>query len=145
MGADPMDNQDRSYDDIIQLPHPVSKTHPQMPLQNRAAQFAPFAALTGYGAAIGEAGRLTEEEMDLDADVLDSLDEKLMILSGRLKEKPEVEISYFEPDRRKAGGAYRTVRGRLKKIDSVARELVLESGESILMDRIVEMEEKHGI
>ena len=144
MRPDNPESGDNLYKDIIHLPHHVSKTHPQMPLIKRAAQFAPFAALTGYGAAIDETARLTEEEIEPDADLLDSLNEKLMALSCCLMDRPEVEISYFEPDEKKAGGAYRTVRGRLKKIDYFSRQLILESGKSILLDRIVEIDEAPG-
>lgn len=92
------------YREIIDLPHHVSKTRPQMPMSDRAAQFAPFAALTGYDAAIKETGRLTDERIELDEEALTALDMKYQLLMDALDDKPEVTITYFQPDERKAGG-----------------------------------------
>lgn len=86
------------------LPHHVSKTRPQMPMSDRAAQFAPFAALTGYDAAIKETGRLTDERIELDVEALSALDMKYQLLMEAHDEAPEVTITYFQPDERKAGG-----------------------------------------
>ena len=98
-------------DDIIHLPHHVSQNHPQMPLRDRAAQFAPFAALTGYEAAVGETARLTAERRELDAQEAAELNRRLTDLAARLKDRPEVTIEYFVPDERKAGGANCDFRG----------------------------------
>ena len=94
------------YDEIINLPHHVSKTRPQMPMSDRAAQFTPFAALTGYDAAIKETGRLTDERIELDEEALTALDRKYQLLMDTLDDAPEVTIIYFQPDERKAGGQY---------------------------------------
>ena len=99
------------YDEIMGLPHHVSKTRPQMPMSDRAAQFAPFAALTGYDSAIKETGRLTDERIELDEGALTALNMRYQLLMDALDEEPEVEITYFKPDERKAGGAYVTATG----------------------------------
>ena len=99
------------YDEIRGLPHHVSKTRPQMPMSDRAAQFAPFAALTGYDSAIKETGRLTDERIELDEGALTALNMRYQLLMDALDEEPEVEITYFKPDERKAGGAYVTATG----------------------------------
>ena len=91
------------YREIIDLPHHVSKTRPQMPMSDRAAQFAPFAALTGYDAAIKETGRLTDERIELDEEALTALDMKYQLLMDAFDDAPEVTITYFQPDERKAG------------------------------------------
>ena len=114
------------YDDIIHLPHHISQNHPQMPLRDRAAQFAPFAALTGYEAAVGETARQTAERRELDPQEAEELNCRLAALIARLPERPEVTIEYFVPDERKAGGAYVTVTGRVRHISVAARTLVME-------------------
>lgn len=126
------------YDDIINLPHPVSKKHPQMPKADRAAQFMPFAALTGYGDAVTEAGRLTDAAPDLQEDVIEALNRKLTTLHAASGGHPEAEIVYFEKDAKKEGGAYRTIRGKIKKIDTDNGEIVMESGERIRIGDVVE-------
>ena len=124
------------YDDIIHLPHHVSQNHPQMPLRDRAAQFAPFAALTGYEAAVGETARLTAERRELDAQEAAELNRRLTDLAARLKDRPEVTIEYFVPDNRKAGGAYVTVAGRVRNISVSERLLVMEDGAAIPMEDV---------
>lgn len=114
------------YDDIIHLPHHISQNHPQMPLRDRAAQFAPFAALTGYEAAVGETARQTAERRELDPQEAEELNCRLAALIARLPERPEVTIEYFVPDERKAGGAYVTVTGRVRHISVAERTLVME-------------------
>lgn len=101
-----------TYDDIIHLPHHVSKRHPQMSLYNRAAQFAPFAALTGYEEAIIETARLTAPKVDMMEDNQQLLDRKLALLSHSLREQPTVSITYFQPDKKKSGGQYLTFTGQ---------------------------------
>ena len=110
------------YDEIMELPHHVSKTRPQMPLSDRAAQFAPFAALTGYDSAIKETGRLTDERIELDEEALTALDRKYQLLMDTLDDAPEVTIIYFQPDERKAGGQYVSATGTVKKVDTLAGE-----------------------
>lgn len=128
------------YDDIIHLPHHRSQTHPPMPLQDRAAQFAPFAALTGYGAALHETARLTEQRAELTESEKAALDRRLQLLSDRLADRPEITVTYFRPDERKEGGAYVTVTDTAKKIDAYERVLVLQSGLCIAIDRICAMD-----
>lgn len=127
------------YSEIINLPHHVSKTRKQMPMSDRAAQFAPFAALTGYDAAIKETGRLTDDRVELEESTLDMLNEKLNIIKEKLNNAPEVTFSYFRPDDRKAGGAYLTITGRIKKLDEYERVIVLEGGERLEMDNIMDI------
>lgn len=124
------------YDDIINLPHPVSKRHPQMSLLNRAAQFSPFAALTGHDAAIREAARLTDPFMELDESLKEQLDEKLRLLKENLSQKPEIEATYFQPDENKSGGAYVTIRGRVKKIDEYSRRILFTNGASFPLEHL---------
>ena len=114
------------YDDIIRLPHHVSRNHPQMPLRDRAAQFAPFAALTGYEAAVGETARLTAERRELDAQETAELNRRLTDLAARLKDRPEVTIEYFVPDERKSGGAHVTITGVVRNISVPDKVLVME-------------------
>ena len=122
------DTHSEDYSDIIQLPHPESKNHPRMSMQNRAAQFAPFAALTGYEDVIQETGRLTDGFIELDEDDKERLNLKMAELMARIEEHPSVTITYFIPDSRKAGGSYSTLSGRLKSIDEVQQTLILEDG-----------------
>lgn len=121
------------YDDIINLPHHVSSKHPQMSLHDRAAQFSPFAALTGHSAAVEETARLTESEAMLDDSVVEALNEKLAYLKEHLTEEPVVSITYFEPDKMKDGGKYLTLTGKIKKIDDFAQAVTLEGGSVIGM------------
>lgn len=127
------------YEDIINLPHHVSKTRPQMLMSDRAAQFAPFAALTGYDSAIKETGRLTDNRIELDEEALTALSMKLQLLMDAIDEEPEVEITYFKPDERKAGGAYLKITGIVKKLDEYERVLVLISGQKIKLDDIMDV------
>lgn len=119
------------YDDMINLPHHVSAARAQMLIANRAAQFAPFAALSGYDTAIRETARLTEKRVELDEDMKADLDRKLRLLTDRIAEHPEVVVTYFRPDDLKEGGTYVTVAGEVKKIDNDGRAIVLMSGERI--------------
>ena len=127
------------YDDIIHLPHHVSQNHPQMPLRERAAQFAPFAALTGYEEAVGETARLTAERRELDPQEAEELNRRFAALIARLPERPEATIEYFVPDERKAGGAYVTVTGRVRHISVSEKVLVMEDGTVIPLDAIVSL------
>lgn len=127
------------YRDIIRLPHHVSPVRTPMPPLNRAAQFAPFAALTGYDAAIRETGRLTEEQRELDESRKAALDRKLQYLRDHMDEGPEVVITYFVPDRRKNGGAYVSAAGRVKKIREAERVILMADGTAIAVDRIYEV------
>ena len=128
------------YDDIIHLPHHVSQNHPQMPLRERAAQFALFAALTGYEAAVGETARLTTERRDLDAQEAAELNCRLTDLAARLKDRPKVTIEYFVPDERKSGGAYVTMTGVVRHISIAERVLVMEDGTVISMEDVASID-----
>ena len=127
------------YDDIIDLPRPVSRKHPPMPMMKRAAQFLPFAALTGFEGEIAEAARLTEEARSLGEDALVALDEQLALLRQRMGEQPAVSVVRFVPDERKAGGRYETVTGRLRRLDEANRVLILTDGLRIDLDTIAEL------
>ncbi len=129
------------YEDIINLPHHVSKTHPQMPLYDRAAQFSPFAALTGYEDAIRETARLTETLVQLSEDKKQELDEKLQQLISEKDRTEPVTITFFQPDKRKEGGSYRTVTGQIRKFDMYKRKLFLKDGMEIELEKIVEINE----
>ena len=126
------------YEDIINLPHPVSKKHPRMSLYDRAAQFSPFAALTGHNAAIIETARLTEKKIRQSEDAISILNEKLHIIT----ENPgaEVTITYFLPDDRKEGGAYVIHTGAVKKIDRYENAVVMTDGTVIPVEDISEIE-----
>ncbi|MBR4696142.1 MAG: hypothetical protein IKO94_08680 [Selenomonadaceae bacterium] len=119
------------YADIIDLPHHVSKRHPQMPMEKRAAQFSPFAAMVGHDAAIRETARLTEERLELSEDEKAVIDGKLQMIKAHIKEQPEVTVTYFHPDKKKSGGAYVTVTGSAKKVDNVSKLLLLQDGRTI--------------
>ena len=107
------------YDDIIQLPHPDSPRHPRMSLHDRAAQFSPFAALTGHGTAIAETGRLTDSRIELDEYEMARVDAELQRLQELLPDRLTVSITYFVPDEQKEGGSYQTVIGAVKRIDPI--------------------------
>lgn len=124
------------YDDIIGLEHHVSKTHPHMSVADRAAQFAPFAALTGYEEVIDEAGRLTQQRIQVDEDRLAELDDALRAV---LAQGGAVKLVYFAEDDRKEGGSYRTIVGRIRKVDEVGRRLIMEDGTAISTDCIIEL------
>lgn len=128
------------YDDIIHLPHPTSENHPRMSRADRAAQFSPFAALTGHGAAIRETARLTDRQAELSEDIRAELDRKQALLLERLAEQPEITVTWFCPDEKKDGGAYITTRGRLKKIDLSARRMVLTDGTEIALEEVADLQ-----
>ena len=132
--------QPSPYEDIIHLPHPVSRRHPPMPLLNRAAQFSPFAALTGHEDAIRETQRLTQAFVELEEDQRELLDRKLKLLSESLEEQPEIEVTCFRPDEKKAGGTYVTFQGRLKKIDGYSRRIYFTDGTDVPIDHLLRLE-----
>ncbi len=127
------------YEDIINLPHHVSKTRPQMPMSDRAAQFAPFAALTGYDAAIKETGRLTDDKIELEESSLNELNAKIQLLREKLADAPEVTFTYFRPDDRKDSGAYLTITGTVKKLDDYEWQIVLQDGTKVPIDDILDI------
>ena len=134
------DQGDGRYDDIIGLPHHVSKTRPQMSLYDRAAQFSPFAALTGYEAAIQETARLTDAKAERDETTVALLNAKMQLLQREISNRPTVEITYFLPDERKAGGRYVTVSGNAAKLDRHSRTILLADGKRIPIDDMVSIE-----
>ena len=129
-----------SYNDIIHLPHPNSAKHPRMPIQDRAAIFSPFAALSGHSAAIAETARLTDRRMELDEDTKAELDRRQAVLLEHISEQPEITVTWFQPDERKDGGVYLTATGRLKKLDAIQRVLALTDGTKIPLDDVAEIE-----
>lgn len=128
-----------TYYDIIDLPHHVSATHPQMPIADRAAQFSPFAALTGHHEAIQEAGRMTSEKRELDDNAKSILDQKLQIILEHPLQTQEIEITYFLPDPQKEGGAYISCTGTIKTLDVQNRLLTMTDGTAIPIDDIIDL------
>ena len=125
------------YDDILHLPHPTSKRHPRMPIVDRAAQFSPFAALTGHKAAIEETARVTDRRIELDEDAKEQLDQTLQLLMERIDEQPEITVTWFSPDKKKAGGQYHTATGKLKRIDTQESRLILTDGTQIPLEDLL--------
>ena len=134
-----MNGKRGKYDDIISLPHHVSPVHPPMPVGDRAAQFAPFAALTGYEEAVEEAARLTDNRTELNRDRIEELDRELRRLKEHIKERPKAEIIFFKPDERKAGGAFVTAYGEVKKIDEYLGKVIMDDGSIIPIGDIYEI------
>lgn len=128
-----------SYDDIINLPRHRSKTRPKMSLSNRAAQFSPFAALTGHDDAVKETSRLTEERIELDEYIRQVLNEKLQLIKNMIPHHPKVTITYFQPDEKKSGGSYLTIAGFVKRIDEFEKVIILDDGREIYLDEIYEI------
>lgn len=133
--------QKSPYEDIIYLSHHVSTKRPQMSLHDRAAQFAPFAALTGHEEAVKETARLTDSKIELDENEIQLLDQKLQYLEAQAKQ-PVIETTYFLLDQRKSGGAYVDVQGRLKRIDRYNQCLRMEDGTEIPITDILKIELK---
>ena len=129
----------KKYDDIIRLPHHVSSVHPHMPVSDRAAQFAPFAALTGYGDVIKETARLTDRKPELSESEKAELDYRLRMAYDYPGENPALTITYFVPDQRKAGGSYHTISGQIKKIDDYQKQVILMDKTRIDVDCILDI------
>ena len=128
------------YEDILYLPHHVSPKRQPMSMEDRAAQFSPFAALTGFGAVLQEMGRLTGSRRGLTDSDIRRLEEQLTWLAEHEGEHPEITVTYFLPDRRKEGGEYATLTGRVKRLDPVERVLVFEAGERVPIGDILLLE-----
>ena len=124
------------YDDIINLPNPTPTCRPRMSALDRAAQFAPFAALTGYEAVVAEAARLTDDRLELSEDMKIILNDKMQMIVDNLDKEPFVTIRYFVPDKRKAGGAYVETSGIVKEIDEYERCIVMTDGIKIPIEQI---------
>lgn len=130
---------DRQYDDIINLPHHISKKHPQMSLYARSAQFAPFAALTGYEDAVKETARETYERIEIEDELKSILDSKLQIILGQIKNKPEISFTYFIADSKKDGGKYVVVTGLVKKVDLYNQYIYLADNTEIPINEIIDI------
>ena len=128
------------YEDIVDLPHHVSRKHPQPTMADRAARFAPFAAITGYEEMVLEEARVTDERIEMDESSKAALNEKLNMILEFIDEQPEVSITYFEPDKRKAGGAYVTVTGTVKRIDEYEHLVIMTDGKKINIDEIYNLQ-----
>lgn len=129
-----------NYDDIIDLPHHVSAKHPHMPISDRAAQFSPFAALTGYSSSIRETARLTDERIELDEYIKDDLSHRLQAVADSIKEQPQISITYFKPDVKKSGGSYVTAISAVKKIDEYEQVVVMTDGTLIPVGEIISID-----
>lgn len=127
------------YKDIIHLPHKQSTTRPHMAVVDRAAQFAPFAALVGYDDAVKETARLTESRRELSDGALEQLNAKLNYIQEHLDEQPKVSITYFQPDSKKSGGAYLTCTGIVKRVDDYEHTVLMQDGREIFIDDITEI------
>ena len=130
------------YDDIIHLPRHMSTTREAMPIRDRAAQFSPFAALTGHDAAIKETARLTEERIELDTYIKDGLNKKLQVLMKYIGQSPKITVTYFQSDKMKDGGTYITLTGKVKKINEYKKIIILEDNTKISMNEIVDIQGK---
>lgn len=128
----------KDYSKIINLPHHQSATRKRMSNYDRAAQFAPFAALTGHDEAIKETARLTDDYMEMGEDRLGELSAKIQLLIDKLSEQPEITVVYFIPDERKTGGSYAEKTGIVRIIDEYERKLVFYDGDKILIDRVTD-------
>ncbi|MBE7017528.1 MAG: hypothetical protein E7420_05160 [Ruminococcaceae bacterium] len=138
-------NDPHRYDDLLALPHPTSKKHKRMSRENRAAQFSPFAALTGYDALVDETARFTEMRTELDEQHKSALDEILRLLLEHIGEKPEIGIRYFVPDLRKFGGEFLDYRGRLLRIDAFEGSLLFEDGLKIAIEDVFDIQSPYSV
>lgn len=129
----------REYDDIINLAHHVSKRHPRMSLEARSAQFAPFAALTGYDDVIKETERLTNERIEIDEEMKNILDAKIHLIQEQIYTRPRITITYFIPDLKKKGGKYTTVTGNIVKIDNYSQKIILEKNIEIPILEVIDI------
>jgi len=134
-----MQNLNEKYRDIIELPHPTSKHHTQMASVDRAAQFSPFAALTGHSDVIDETARLTDERIVLSEDKIAELDHKLQMIAERINERPEIKITFFKEDELKDGGAYVDIVGKVRMIDRYKRALIMMDDAEIMFENIIEI------
>lgn len=130
-----MDN----YSDIINLSRPVSK-RPRMSLEQRSAQFAPFAALTGYEGQVKETARLTDKKIELNEELKEILDSKIQLIQEKIKEQPQIEITYFIPDSKKDGGRYETICNAIQKIDMYANEIIMLDGTRIDIEEVIDIQ-----
>lgn len=125
------------YNDIINLPHYVSKKHPQMSKEARSAQFAPFAALSGYEDAIKETAKLTDNKIELSDEMINIINDKLLFIEKNIQDKPLITITYFVPDKRKNGGEYISVTNSIKQIDLINNIIILTNKKKICINDII--------
>ncbi len=130
---------DKNYDDIINMKRPVSKKHPPMSMESRAAQFAPFAALTGYEEAIDETARITDSKAELDEDKKNLLDTKIRIIRENIADRLEITVTHFVADELKSGGRYCEKKGIIRKINDLDNSIVFEDGTIIASDNIMDI------
>lgn len=133
-------NDEHKYDDIINLEHHVSTKHSRMSLENRSAQFAPFSALTGYEEAVKEEARVTESRIDIDEEAKIEVNEKLNYIMKHLDKNIIVSVTYFEKDKKKQGGSYKTIKGIIKKIDDFRKTIEMQTGEIIKIEELKKIE-----
>ena len=133
-------NDEHKYDDIINLEHHVSTKHSRMSLENRSAQFAPFSALTGYEEAVKEEARVTESRIDIDEEAKIEVNEKLNYIMKHLDKNIIVSVTYFEKDKKKQGGSYKTIKGIIKKIDDSRKTIKMKTGEIIKIEELKKIE-----
>jgi len=127
----------KNYDDIISLEHHVSNKHPQMARANRAAQFAPFAALNGYDDAVEETARLTDNKRELDEEMMAIINERLNIIDRHISQKPHVKLTYFVLDKKKNGGTYISVMGNVRQIDLINNIIILTNKKKIRISDLI--------
>jgi len=130
---------EKQYEELLDRQHPTSLNHPRMSIRDRAAQFSPFQALTGYGEAVEESARMTEEEMLLGEDRYDELQRSIQNIIRQLPANVKVRVTFFQPDEKKSGGAYCQISGSVKKVEENAQTLVLDSGKKIPLSVIIEL------
>ena len=133
-------NDEHKYDDIINLEHHVSTKHSRMSLENRSAQFAPFSALTGHEEAVTEEARITESRIDIDEEAKIEVNEKLNYIMKHLDKNIIVSVTYFEKDKKKQGGSYKTIKGIIKKIDDFRKTIEMQTGEIIKIEELKKIE-----
>ena len=130
----------KDYSDMLDMPHHVSIRHPRMSMDARAGQFAPFAALSGYGDEIDETVRRTDNKMDIDDGLKEFLNKRLLIIKDNIKIRPVIEITYFIPDKKKSGGMYKTILGKVRKIDDYKHIVIMEDKLEIPIDDIIDID-----
>ena len=133
-------NNKYKYDNIINLPHHVSKKHPQLSKASYAAQFSPFAALSGYDGIVSEVARFTDEHVELGDTEMDILSAKIQIIGDHIKEHPKIELTYFVKDKKKSGGAYLQKTARIKRVDDMERIMYFTDGTNLPIDDITDMQ-----
>lgn len=133
------------YDDIINMPHHVSKKHPRMSLENRSAQFAPFAALTGYEEEVEETARTTDKRIEITDEIKNTINMRLKIIQEKLYTKPKVTITYFIPDNKKEGGNYKKVTSNLLKIDKYKQLIILKDKIEVPVNSIIDMDIEESV